>query len=173
VKSASIYATSIVDLHAKPGGATFGEFFKKSETALTEIDKAMISARSGTSQSNPYLDRSLAYMSELQELVRTSNRVVLTAFDGSNAQDRGARAMAMSEDSSYAIKFKLEALEESKKAMQKAAHENGDALAKAAEQVKKLRTHLPWVSRTFGDDGAVPESSLGAFEAQLNEKLRK
>ena len=169
VKTASIYAASIIDIHAHPGSATFGEVFKKVEASLTEIDKVAIQARAGTSQANPYLEPSLEYIRDLEEFIRSTDKVVRATFDGSTAWNRVERVHNMPGDSSYAIEFKLQQIRDAQRDLEKSLADTKTAVKITLLQLERIRVQQPWVSQTFGADATIPSASIEALAKRLKD----
>lgn len=169
VKVATIYVTDFLENETKSSSITFGEYFKKSEDAVSEIDKKIIELRSLRSERNAAaIDEATKNMKIEQDLIRELSkyyRHTLAFSNASDRYDRASKALRVStssyeaewraKDARSAIDDKLEALGKMKEANESAYTLLG-----------KVKDSQATMGKIFGQDILVPT-------AILNDALKK
>ncbi|MEJ8836315.1 hypothetical protein [Ramlibacter sp. AN1133] len=169
VKMASIYATDIGELETKSSKITFGEYFKKTEAALSEIDKSAIQLKSAATGANPYLDPSLGYIKQVQDLIRTLNAGTRATMSASSVSDRVDRIAG----GSFSVSFRLEQLQEAQRDLKKAIEDKEKADAEGLQQLKSLRPKAAWVQTTLGPDAGIAPNLFDELEKKLSGSKSK
>lgn len=160
----SAHAGQIIDAIKSPSSMTFGEFFRKTQASVTEIDSAMLRVamlKPSTKESKMASE----YMKVAQELVRASDQYMRAMFEYSNAKDRVEQAERDEQsENSYtresAGRRKLEALNDSLATLTK-IKESQQNLSAIAESLGGLADEMP-----FDADSLVGRDRLVFFNTK-------
>lgn len=160
-KLASLYAVRLLELQAKPAAITFGEYFKKADSAVDDVEKSMMALRAANISDVATRDALTDYMGEVQTLLRELNHLNRLEMESGSLKRQAERWESEARDSnSYirdsALKQQLAAVSERLDKLK----EMRTACESILKMVKALEARQPWIVSTFGADSVVPPQLL-------------
>lgn len=162
VKLTSIYMTQMLEIELKPSNVTFGELFKKADSSVEEIDKAIVQVRSASEFPDSESTKgAVVYMETAQAVVRgisSRHRAMMLA---SSARDRAESETTQMRTASTSYGVRLAG-----DAAQRAYRDQSEQLDKALAATKDVSGRLElinrqaaWIASTFAAD-AAPDAKV-------------
>jgi hypothetical protein len=171
IKLATIHLSGVIDADMNPGNITYKDFFKKTEDAIAETEKAEIQLRAvSTDKTAEELKQSLLYTEAVKSFVREVNAFSRYRFSANNSEEMAAQqedeiASRNEYTSRFARERKVKLLKDAIDNFDKAVV-SGKLVPGRAVDVEK---HVAFIASNYGADSAPSSQKLQAIAKRYVE----